>query len=384
MFFLRWQSVVDFMVLTVAVYWLLHLGRQTRVLRMVVGIGGLLLLSALAHRLDLPFTAWVTQLAAIVSVLLLVLLYYAEIRYALTHLDPFTRLARTEILGRASDFRALAEAAFALAKSQRGALIVLVGKNPLDHLLTGGVPLGGKISQEIIEAIFRKVSPVHDGATIIEGSQISRVGVFLPLTRRTDLPNSYGARHRSALGLAEQSDALVIVVSEERGEVSVVQGKSMHLVGQVTDLVEQLQTFSPGAPPSKSWNIPHRVLNNWKLKLLAFGLSVLIWALVFPASETTRTLTVPLEFQNLPKELEVAQASNSVLVVQLRATSGYYSGLNAGRLVVRVDLTGATEGNHTIVIQSGNFDLPPGIMFEKATPPMLTVRLVRRLSTGRY
>jgi DNA integrity scanning protein DisA with diadenylate cyclase activity len=68
----------------------------------------------------------------------------------------------------------------------------LAGKNSLDHLLTGGVPLGGKISQEIIEAIFRKVSPVHDGATVIEGSQISRVGVFLPLTRRTDIPTAIG------------------------------------------------------------------------------------------------------------------------------------------------------------------------------------------------
>lgn len=377
MFFLRWQNVVDLIVLTVAVYWLLRLGRQTRVLRMVAGIGGLLLLSLLARHLDLPFTAWLMQLGAIVSVLLLVLLYYAEIRHALTHLDPFTRLARTEILGKTSDFRALSEAAFALAAAHRGALIVLAGKNPLDHLLTGGIPLGGRISQEIIEAIFRKVSPVHDGATIIDGSQISRVGAFLPLTRRTDLPGYYGTRHRSALGLAEQSDALVIVVSEERGEVSVVQGRSIHPIRQVAELLEVLQAFSPGAPSVKKHSISERLFSDWKLKIVALCLSVLIWTLVFPASENIRTFTVPIEFQRVPEGLEVVQPSSSVLVVQLRAAKWFYGSINVNHLVAGIDLGNATEGTHAVVIQAQMFDLPPGIVLERATPPVLTVRLIR-------
>lgn len=377
MFFLRWQNVVDLIVLTAFVYWLLRLGRQTRVLRMVTGIGGLLLLGMLARRLDLPFTAWLMQLGAIVSVLLLVLLYYAEIRYALTHLDPFTRLARPEILGKTSDLRALAEAAFALADARRGALIVLVGKSSLDHLLTGGVPLGGKISQEIIEAIFRKVSPVHDGATIIDGSQISRVGVFLPLTRRTDLPNYYGTRHRSALGLAEQSDALVIVVSEERGEVSVVQGKDIHPVKQAAELLESLQSFSPGALPANKHSLPKRLFSDWKLKLVALCLSVLIWTLVFPASENLRTFTVPMEFQHVPAGLEVAQPSSSVLVVQLRGAKWFYNEINVNRLVAKIDLENATEGIQTLVIQAQMFDLPSGIVLERVTPPVLTVRLIR-------
>ena len=377
MFFIRWQIVVDFVVLSVALYWLLHLGRQTRVLRMVIGIGGLLLCSVLASRVDLPITAGILLLVALVAVLLLVLLYYAEIRYALTHLDPLTRLARTGNIGKESDFRAISEAAFALGAANRGALLVLVGKISLDHLLTGGVPLGGKISQEIIEAIFRKVSPVHDGATIIDDAQISRVGVFLPLTRRTDLPTYLGTRHRSALGLAEQSDALIIVVSEERGEVSVVQGKTIRKVEQVTDLMELLKAFSPGTSSAKSRTFPHRVFNNWQLKLISIGLALLVWGLIFPVNEVRR-ITVPIEFQNVPLGLEVVELSSTSLVVQLRAVNWFYSGLSTDHLVAKIDLKSAPEGFHTTVIQEETLGLPPGIVLVKVTPAILTIRLVSR------
>ena len=221
--FTRWQNVVDFLVLATAIYWLLIWGKKTHALRIVVGIGGLVALGSLAQRLGLPITAWVMHLAALTSVVLLVLVNYSEIRYALTHLDPFSRLLRPRPPGQNSDVAAIAEAAFSLAEARRGALIVLRGNNQLDHLLVGGIPLGGQISKEILEAIFRELSPVHDGAAVIDDGHISRVGVFLPLTNRADLPNHYGTRHRAALGIAEQTDAIVVVVSEEKGQVSLVE-----------------------------------------------------------------------------------------------------------------------------------------------------------------
>jgi DNA integrity scanning protein DisA with diadenylate cyclase activity len=100
----------------------------------------------------------------------------------------------------------ICDAVFALATG-RGALVVLVRQDPVDALVSGGVPLGGTVSKEILEAIFRKVSPVHDGATIIERDRISRVGAILPLTERMDLLSEFGTRHRAAFGLAERCDA---------------------------------------------------------------------------------------------------------------------------------------------------------------------------------
>lgn len=125
---IRWQSPVDFVVLIVVVYWLLRWASQTRVLRLFVGIAGLVITGSLARQLGLIVTAWILHMAAIAAVVLLVVVYHSEIRHALSHLDPLNRLVRTEPLGQTSDKVAIAEAAFALADIRRGALIVLTGR----------------------------------------------------------------------------------------------------------------------------------------------------------------------------------------------------------------------------------------------------------------
>jgi uncharacterized protein (TIGR00159 family) len=239
--FLHWQNIVDFTVLVTVVYWFLNWARQTRVLRLLMGIGAMVLMGSLAGHLELVITAWILHLAAIASVLLLVVVYHTEIRHALSRLDPLNRLVRALPLESTSDATAIAEAAFLLAANHRWALIVLTAWDQLENLLTGGVALGGAISRQILEAIFRKMSRVHDGAVIVEDGRIARVGVFLPLTRREDLALHFGTRHRAALGLTEQSDARVIVVSEERGEVSVAEGPTIRRVESAADLAVQIQ-----------------------------------------------------------------------------------------------------------------------------------------------
>jgi len=239
--------------------------------------------------LGLVITAWLLYLFAATSIWMLVLVYQSEIRYALIHLDPFRSLVRPTPRGPTSDNIVIAEAAFALAEARRGALIVLRRRGNIDHLLTGGVPLGGQISREILEAIFRKVSPVHDGATVIEGGYISRVGVFLPLTSRIDLPNFYGSRHRAALGLTEQSDAVVIVASEERGEVSLVQHSTISQMYNVSALIDLLQSLDPRAPLISGRKSHHQLLRYLKLKFLALGIApFLLLLMITPGLFTLR------------------------------------------------------------------------------------------------
>jgi diadenylate cyclase len=376
--FMRWRSIVDFLVLATVIYWLLLLGNKTHVLRIVAGIGGLLALGSLARRLGLPVTAWVMHLAALTSVVLLVLVYYSEIRYALTHLDPFRRLMRPRPLSQTSDMVAISEAAFSLAGAHCGALIVLRENDSIDHLLVGGFPLGGQISQEILEAIFRTLSPVHDGAVVIDDGHISRVGVFLPLTNSPDLPNYYGTRHRAALGLTEQSDAVVIAVSEERGEVTLAAGSTLRRIEQPSDLVERMRSFNRPAPALSGRKFHHRLFGKWRPKLSALGIAALVWGLLFLPGNTVRTFTIPIEFENVPSGLEVAESSPSAVAAQLRAAAWFYSGLDAGSLVARVDLNGMNEGLHTAVVGVRNIDLPPGISLEQISPPTISIRLIRQ------
>jgi diadenylate cyclase len=377
---MRWQSVVDFVVLSTVIYWLLDWARQTRVLRLFMGIGGLVLAGSAARRLDLVVTAWILHVAAIAAVVLLVVVYHIEIGHALTRLDPLNRLVRSLPAEQLSDQLAIAEAVFSMAATRRGALIVLTGKDPVGNIVNGGVPLGGSVSKEILEAIFRRVSPVHDGAVIIDNGRISRVGVFLPLTSREDLPKYYGTRHRAAIGLAEQSDARVIVVSEERCEVSLVEGTRIYLAENSNQLVELMQTAGHPAPLPSKHRLLTRLYSNLRLKLSALGIASLIWGLVFMTGSSVRTFTVPIEFENVPTGLEISEPANDVLAVQLRAATRLFTTLDESHLVVRADLRGMTEGVHDIEVTPDNLNLPPGISLEKAVPRALRVRLVPRQS----
>jgi uncharacterized protein (TIGR00159 family) len=379
---MHWQSVVDFIVLTVVTYWLSNWARQTRVLRLFVGIGALVLTGSLARRLDLIITAWVLHMAAITAVVLLVLVYHSEIRHALTHLDPLNRLVRAVPAGQPTDSVAIAEAAFALAAAYRGALIVLCGNDPLENILIGGVPLGGRVSREILEAIFRKVSPVHDGAVVIEGGQIARVGALLPLVSREDLPNSYGTRHRAALGLAELTDAKVIVVSEERGEVSLVEGATLRKMKTAAELLHLIQRPDQSLTDRSNPKLVRCLLGNWRLKLSAIGIAGLIWGLVFMTGSSVRTFTVPIEFENVPAGLEIAEPTNAMIAVQLRAATRLFSTLDESQLVARVNLSGMKDGLYSVTVRADNLSLPPGILLEQALPPSVRVRLVSRQAAG--
>ncbi len=373
----QWRKVVDFVVLSTAIYWLLDWARQTRVLRIFVGIAGLVLTGSMARQLDLIFTAWILHVSAIAAVVLLVVVYHTEIANALTRLDPLSRLARS-LPEQLSDQLAIATAAFSMAETHRGALIVLTGKDGLENLINGGVPLGGSVSREILEAVFRKASPVHDGAVIIEDGRISRIGVFLPLTSREDLPKQYGTRHRAAIGLAEQSDARVIVVSEERGEVSLVEGPRVCVVENSDRLVELIKETVHRTPAPSPKGLLTRLCRNVRLKLSALGIAFVIWGLVFMTGSSVRTFTVPIEFENVPSGLQISEPANDVLVVQLQAATRLFTTLDESQLVVRADLRGKTEGLHSIEVKPENLNLPPGVSLERAVPRVLRVRLVPR------
>jgi diadenylate cyclase len=216
---LHWQGIVDLLVLAVAIYLLLRWSREARALRLALSILALRVGSLLARQLDLVITSWVLDAATVVAVLALVVLFQPELRRALMRLDITGRAARP---GQATALSAVSAAAWSLGQIRCGALIVIARKDSLAELVTPGVALNGQASEDIFMAVFQKGSPVHDGAAIVEGDLITRVGAILPLTQRTGVPGAYGTRHRAAMGLAERSDALVIVVSEERGDVTLM------------------------------------------------------------------------------------------------------------------------------------------------------------------
>jgi diadenylate cyclase len=371
----RWQSLVDLAVVTVAVYLLLAWAKEARALRIALGIVALRAAAVLAHQLELAITAWVFDAASVVVLVLLLVIFQPELRRALLHLDfglrrrpPDSDMATTALVS-------ICDAAFSLASTGRGALIVLVRRDPVDSLMIGGVPLGGAVSKEILEAIFRKVSPVHDGATIVEGDRIARVGAILPLTDSIELPSEFGTRHRAAFGLTEKCDASVIVVSEERGTVTLVRDRQYWRIGHVEDLARHLQDFgsAPVTGAQRKWR------RNLGLKAIAMAMAVLVWMVSYSAIGTTvRNVLVPIEFTNVPAGMDVTGTSDSTMLqVQLRGTSWLFESASLSRMSARVDLRAAPAGKLTVRVNPEFLQPPPGIRVERISPEAIQLELVR-------
>ena len=370
----HWQSTVDFLVLAIALYLLLRWSRQARAFRFAVSILALRVGALLARQLDLLITGWVLDAATVIAVLALLIVFQPELRRALIRFDIISR--RRKRRGEGAAASAIGAAAFSLARASCGALIVVTRNDAIDELTTQGVVVNGRVSAEILRAIFQKESPVHDGAVIIEGDRIARAGAVLPLTIRSRVPEQYGTRHRAGMGLAERCDAVVIVVSEERGEVTLMWESHSRLMTSVDDLVAALDSMT-SRPPGRSV-LSRRALRTQELKLqaTAVGLAALVWSVTFLfPGHSVWVRTVPVEFTNVPQGLIVTGQSTETLQVWLRGNQFLLDTVDLNTLVARCDLRTAHEGLNAIPIVAADVDTPFGIGVEAMSPRRLQVRL---------
>jgi uncharacterized protein (TIGR00159 family) len=382
--FVRWQTAVDFLLLAVAFYFLLRWARSARALRIALGVVGLHALALLARRLDLIITSWLLDFLAILAVVLLLLVFQPELRRLFMGLDsalrrlPFTRSVPLK------HHREIAAACFELARRFTGALIVIVRKDAIGELLEGGVSLGADISAALLRAIFQKDSPLHDGAVIIERDRISKANAVLPLTHRLDVPFYYGTRHRAAMGLAERCDCVVLAVSEERGLVSLMQGKEIYELEQPDALVAALADPGSIERESAGTRLRRALFSNAALKLGALGLASLIWSMSFLAAGTTiRSVAVPIEFSNVPPGMQITEQSVDSMEIQLRGSPWIIDSVNLGNRIARFNLGSLGPGSHQLKLAPATLNLPPGVIVDHTNPTTIMVRLARSGTAGR-
>jgi hypothetical protein len=199
----------------------------------------------------------------------------------------------------------------------------------------------------------------------------------LPLTIRSDVPEEFGTRHRAAMGLAERSDAMCIAVSEERGEVTVMRGRTFLTVRSADELSKLLR--GPGAKKhiAAAARVRGVLTAQWHLKLAAIGIASLIWAgSTFETSSSVRVLDVPIEFQNVPRGLDIVDQSATNVEVQIRGRTWLMDSNRLANLVARFDLRNAKEGRQVVRVVPGALNLPPGIVVKRVTPDALVVRLL--------
>ena len=235
---LRWRDALDIVLVSLIVYRLLVAFRGTRAAQMLIGLAVLLAASVVARRLELYSLGWLLDTFWAVWAIALVVLFQPELRRALARLGQgqllqvvvgSARAARTELVDE------LTRAAVILAARRIGALIVIERTGGLRQYAELGVPLDAVASADLLESLFLPSSPLHDGAVLVEGTRIAAAGCFLPLSRTADVARALGSRHRAALGISEETDAVAIVVSEETGRTSLaVDGRIESLIDEST------------------------------------------------------------------------------------------------------------------------------------------------------
>lgn len=223
----RLTSLVDIGLTALLIYSLFSLIRGTRAVRLVIGVSVLIVVYVLAVAFRLVLLTQILQGGAVVGLFALVVIFQPEIRRAL---DRIGRVGSLGWLLSPADSRAVEQVAQAVATAAtelsaegHGALIVLERGTGLEEVAESGVMIHGDVSAELIRTIFSPRTPLHDGAVIIRGDSLLAAGALLPLTETTIPSERLGTRHRAALGIAEQTDAIVIVVSEENGQISLVE-----------------------------------------------------------------------------------------------------------------------------------------------------------------
>jgi diadenylate cyclase len=245
-----WRDVLDIVLVSLILYRVLLLLRGTKAAKMLVGLLLLLFASVLSRYLRLYTLDWLLQSFWAYIVIALIVIFQPEVRRALARMGEASFLPAFTSAEELKSLEEIVRASISLANRKIGALIVIQRETKLKDFVELGTPLDARVSKELLMSIFHPSSPIHDGAVVIRGNRVIAAGCFLPVAPSTRISKALGTRHRAALGLTEETDAVVIIVSEETGQISMsLNGRlETHLdMGTLRDMLTDLFTMKKAA-----------------------------------------------------------------------------------------------------------------------------------------
>lgn len=372
----RWTDAIDIIVVAALVYFAIVWIRSTSAAMVA---GGLVILGALyvaAQALGLQLTAWIFQGFFAIFVVIVVVIFQEELRQLFEQVALIS-LGRSEKKPVAADTAQILVSALAdCARDRIGALVVLPGRQPIARHVRGGVPLNGAVSIPLIKSLFDPHSPGHDGAVVIDQGRVSEFAVHLPLSTDFEQLGGVGTRHSAALGLAELTDALCIVVSEERGKISIARGGKLRALETPHELAEALQSFLVELTPQAGRRrlLPRLLLENWIEKLAAITVVIGLWYVFVPGSRPTQaTYTVRVDPTNVPSDVVIDELSPATVDVTLTGPARRFYLFDPQRLRVQLDVTLSSAGRRTFEIKEQDVSAPKEFAVERISPPKIKV-----------
>jgi uncharacterized protein (TIGR00159 family) len=336
-------------------------------LRVIAGLALLWIFQRIALGLGLIVTSWAMQGIIAGAALIIIIVFRNEIRNVLQAKNLRALLWGFPQKSHRTPIDRIVEGVYELGRSNIGALIVLQGKEDLDEIVKGGIEWFGRISREMLVSIFWHGNPVHDGAALIDGDRISRVGCILPLSSRDDLPGYFGTRHRAAVGLAEKSDAMVIVVSEERGEVMVAKNSAILPVEDNLSLTRLLREHF-GAPVEDSGIAKKEKREFGIAAAISIVCMALVWFSFAKGMDTLTSIEVPLEYMNRDPRMQIVSTSTNTVRLYLSGSGALISSMRADQVRVKIDLHQAQNGENRFPISNDSIVIPPGVRLNRIEP----------------
>lgn len=372
---IRWQDAVDILFNSYILFRLFILLRGTRLFRVLAIVLLFFILQRISFSVGLIITSWVMQGITALAAIVVIIVFRSEIRSVFQAKEIGDILWRFPQKSQETPLDALTAAVFDLAKARVGAILVLPGLQDLEGIAYGGIDWDGRLTKEMVKSVFWPGNPVHDGAAVVSGDRISQVGTILPLSTRSDLPSHFGTRHRAALGLVEQTDAVVIVISEERGDVTIARKGSLTPVPAPEDLQTILDIHSGGGRRAAGDDRGERMRIAASAAACLLIVSTIWFSFSTGATEALATVKVPVEYTNRSSTMEILQTSDSTVEVQLSGPKALVQSVAPEQVKVRFDLSDAGPGANVLTVGQNNIDLPPGVNLKQVTPETIRLEL---------
>ncbi len=370
---LRWQDALDILLNAYILFRLYVLFRGTNVFRVLLAVCALWVFNRTAISLGLVITNWAMQGVITVATFIIIIIFRNEISNVIQTNDLKSFVWGIPRRQTHTPVSTIAEGICALAREKIGALVVLPMKQGVESIVQGGVPMDALLSREVLISLFWPDNPVHDGAVVVQGDRIVSAGVILPLSRRQDLPSRFGTRHRAALGVSQLTDAVVIVVSEERGTITLCTDGQAREVADQDELESHLLACMGDEGVKKG-------RHQQRLELVAAALICLLgvsglWLSFSKGMESLASFEVPIEFSNPEPKKEILSSSASKIKILLSGASPLVNAVKPEQIKISLDLSRAEVGDNLFPVTPDHIALPPGVSLKKIEPESVKVVL---------
>ncbi len=376
------KDIIDVLIFGILIYIFIKLLQETQSWPIMIGIFSLAILYGLALIFDLPLTHLVLQSFFGVSLILIAVIFQRELRRFFLFFGIFN-FAKNFIPPKENIINALVRAIFMLKNRRTGALFVFIGRESLDRHFEGGCSLNGELTEPLILSIFDESSPGHDGAMIIENNKIKRFATHLPLAEKNiERIRDFGLRHRAALGLTERSDAMVIIVSQEKQIVEISERGNLYKINNEKDLENKLINFYQNRFPKRNFiHIGQWLLKNLTILLASLAISLLIWLISYNQFiMIQKNISTTPDFKNLPDAYIMQNFTPQIINLTLKGRSSDLKSTDSEDTKIFIDLKNIQkEGWQNFQIESSNIKIPFNLSLIKIDPEKIKIQIIKRI-----